>query len=74
MFFDYSTHLWAEWATGLKATPCRQKPLLTNTTKDYVTMAQVRELLDQQDFYRTLLDQQDKKLPDLRTDQSQCSK
>lgn len=32
-----------------------------HTTEDYVTMAQVRELLDQQkDFYRTLLEQQEK--------------
>jgi len=31
------------------------------TTEDYVTMAQVRELLGQQkDFYRTLLEQQEK--------------
>lgn len=31
------------------------------TTEEYVTMAQVRELLDQQkDFYRTLLKQQEK--------------
>lgn len=32
-----------------------------NITEEYVTMAQVRELLDQQkDFYRTLLEQQEK--------------
>lgn len=32
-----------------------------NTTEEYVTMAQVRELLDQQkEFYRTLLEQQEK--------------
>lgn len=33
-----------------------------HTTEEYVTMAQVRELFDQQkDFYRTLLEQQEKK-------------
>lgn len=32
-----------------------------STTKDYVTMAQVCELLDRQEgFYRTLLEQQEK--------------
>lgn len=34
-----------------------------NTTEEYVTMEQVCELLDQQkEFYRTLLEQEEKKL------------